>query len=51
VVVECPITFHRRVGVSKGGNVNNWRGFKVGMNMIRGIVFGWKTKEHDVSLS
>jgi hypothetical protein len=51
VVVECPITFHRRVGVSKGGNVNNWRGFKVGMNMIRGIVFGWKTKTHDVSLS
>jgi hypothetical protein len=51
VVVECPITFHRRVGVSKGGNVNNWRGFKVGMNMIKGIVFGWKTKKHDVSLS
>lgn len=25
-VVECPVTFHPRVGASKGGNVNNWRG-------------------------
>lgn len=42
VLVECPITFHPRVGVSKGGNVNDWRGFTVGMKMIRGITFGWK---------
>ena len=42
VLVECPITFHARVGLSKGGNVNNWRGLKVGLNMIRGITFGWK---------
>jgi glycosyltransferase involved in cell wall biosynthesis len=42
VLVECPITFHTRVGVSKGGNVNNWRGFTVGLRMIRGIVFNWK---------
>jgi len=42
VLVECPITFHPRVGVSKGGNVNDWRGFTVGMKMIAGITFGWK---------
>lgn len=42
VLVECPITFHQRVGVSKGGNVNNWRGFTVGMRMMFGIVCGWK---------
>lgn len=42
VLVECPITFHKRVGISKGGNINNLRGFSVGLSMIRGIVFGWK---------
>jgi cellulose synthase/poly-beta-1,6-N-acetylglucosamine synthase-like glycosyltransferase len=41
-LIECPITFHQRVGVSKGGNINNLRGFKVGVRMIFGIVFGWK---------
>jgi hypothetical protein len=41
IVVECPITFHQRVGLSKGGNVNNRRGFQVGMRMIAGILFGW----------
>lgn len=41
-VVECPITFHARVGVSKGGNTHNWRALQVGMRMIRGIVFGWR---------
>jgi hypothetical protein len=41
VVVECPITFHPRVGVSKGGNIDNWRGFSVGIKMIWGIAFGW----------
>ncbi|MGN6122606.1 MAG: glycosyltransferase, partial [Sphingomonas oligoaromativorans] len=30
ILLECPITFHARIGVSKGGNVNNWRGFTVG---------------------
>ena len=40
-LVECPVTFHPRVGRSKGGNVNNWRGLAVGLRMIRGIVFGW----------
>jgi len=42
VLVECPITFHPRVGVSKGGNTNNIRALKVGLNMIRGLTFGWK---------
>jgi len=42
VLIECPLTFHERVGVSKGGNINNLRGFTVGMRMIFGIVFGWK---------
>jgi hypothetical protein len=40
-VVECPITFHPRVGVSKGGNVNNFRALRVGTNMILGLCFGW----------
>ena len=42
VLVECPITFHPRVGLSKGGNVNNWRGFTVGTRMIAGLLFGWQ---------
>lgn len=42
VLVECPITFHQRVGLSKGGNINNLRGLLVGLRMICGIVFGWK---------
>jgi len=42
VLLECPITFHPRVGLSKGGNINNWRGLSVGSRMILGLVFGWK---------
>lgn len=41
VLVECPITFHPRVGASKGGNTNNLRAFSVGIRMMRGISFGW----------
>jgi hypothetical protein len=41
-MVECPITFHPRVGVSKGGNVNNLRALKVGFGMIFGLTFGWR---------
>ncbi len=41
-LVECPITFHPRVGASKGGNVNNRRALTVGLRMIAGIIFGWK---------
>lgn len=40
--IECPITFHPRVGVSKGGNTDNMRALKVGLNMIRGVTFGWR---------
>ncbi|WP_293882361.1 glycosyltransferase family 2 protein [Sphingomonas sp.] len=42
VLIECPITFHQRVGISKGGNINNLRGLSVGLRMMAGIVFGWK---------
>ena len=42
IVVECPITFHPRVGVSKGGNVSNRRALKVGLRMVWGIVTGWR---------
>jgi hypothetical protein len=41
--VEVPITFHKRIGDSKGGNVSNFRAAKVGMRMFLGIIFGWKT--------
>ena len=41
-LVECPITFHPRVGVSKGGNVNNVRSLQVGLRMIAGLCFGWR---------
>ena len=40
-MVECPITFHDRAGVSKGGNASNRRALAVGMRMIAGILFGW----------
>lgn len=41
-LVECPITFHPRVGASKGGNVNNARALRVGLRMISGLCFGWR---------
>jgi len=40
-VVEVPVTFHPRVGVSKGGNISNIVALRVGMRMIVGILFGW----------
>ena len=42
ILLECPVTFHARVGMSKGGNVNNWRGFTVGAKMILGMLSDWK---------
>jgi hypothetical protein len=45
IIVECPITFHQRVGVSKGGNTTNLRALKVGLGLIRGLTFGWKRAE------
>jgi hypothetical protein len=41
-LLECPITFHARVGKSKGGNVNNLRALRVGLAMMRGLMFGWR---------
>lgn len=41
-VIECPITFHKRIGQSKGGNVNNIVAFRLGMRMIRGILIDWQ---------
>jgi glycosyltransferase involved in cell wall biosynthesis len=41
-MVECPITFHDRVGVSKGGNTSDRRALSVGLRMIAGIVLGWR---------
>jgi len=40
-IVECPVTFHERVGASKGGNASNRRALQVGLRMMSGIVFGW----------
>jgi glycosyltransferase involved in cell wall biosynthesis len=40
-LVEVPITFYPRVGVSKGGNTSNSRAAKVGIRMMLGILFGW----------
>ena len=40
-IVEVPITFHKRIGESKGGNIDNFVALKLGLKMIRGIVFGW----------
>jgi GTP:adenosylcobinamide-phosphate guanylyltransferase len=44
-IVECPVTFHPRVGVSKGGNVSNQRALRVGLRMLLGIVVSWKIVE------
>jgi glycosyltransferase involved in cell wall biosynthesis len=41
-IVECPVTFHPRVGQSKGGNRSNLKALQVGCRMILGIVCGWK---------
>lgn len=40
-VIECPVTFHKRIGESKGGNANNYVAFKLGLRMIKGILTGW----------
>lgn len=41
-LVEVPITFYPRVGVSKGGNTSNMRATKVGLRMMLGVIFGWR---------
>ncbi|MGG6461975.1 glycosyltransferase [Solilutibacter silvestris] len=40
--IEVPITFHPRIGVSKGGNISNRVAIGVGLRMIKGIVTGWR---------
>lgn len=40
-VVECPITFHPRIGYSKGGNVNNRVAMKLGFRMMYGLIIKW----------
>lgn len=42
-LIECPITFHPRIGESKGGNIDNGRALKVGLGMMRGVTFGWRS--------
>ena len=44
-LVECPITFHPRVGASKGGNVSDRRALRVGLRMIAGLCLGWRLPE------
>lgn len=41
-ILECPITFHPRVGASKGGNVNNRIATRLGLRMLLGIFVDWK---------
>jgi glycosyltransferase involved in cell wall biosynthesis len=43
-LIECPITFHQRVGISKGGNASNIRALRVGLGMIAGLCFGWRSR-------
>lgn len=40
-VLEVPITFHKRIGLSKGGNIDNMVALRLGLKMIKGIAFGW----------
>lgn len=40
-IIECPVTFHPRLGVSKGGNVSNAVATRVGLRMIAGILTDW----------
>ena len=47
--IECPVTFHKRIGKSKGGNVNNYVAFKLGLRMMRGIVMDWNDKSAEVA--
>lgn len=46
-ILECPITFHPRVGASKGGNVNNRVATRLGLRMLFGIFVDWRGFGHD----
>ncbi|HTV39102.1 MAG TPA: glycosyltransferase family 2 protein [Candidatus Sulfotelmatobacter sp.] len=41
-ILECPISFHPRVGASKGGNVNNRVATRLGLRMLLGIFIDWR---------
>jgi hypothetical protein len=41
-ILECPVSFHPRVGTSKGGNVNNRIATALGLKMLLGIFVDWK---------
>jgi hypothetical protein len=41
-ILECPISFHPRVGASKGGNLNNRVATRLGLRMLFGIFADWK---------
>jgi hypothetical protein len=41
-IIECPVSFHPRVGASKGGNVNNRVATWLGLRMLFGIFVDWK---------
>ncbi len=42
LMVECPVTFHPRVGVSKGGNASFRKALTTGLRMMLGLTFGWR---------
>jgi glycosyltransferase involved in cell wall biosynthesis len=44
IIIECPITFHKRVGISKGASTN-FASAKIGLKMIFGIIFSWRIFE------
>ena len=46
-VVEIPITFYPRVGLSKGASASVWSALKIGIRMILGILFGWGKTSHE----
>lgn len=41
-IIECPISFHPRVGTSKGGNVNNRVALRLGLRMLVAIFVDWR---------
>jgi hypothetical protein len=45
-ILECPISFHPRVGASKGGNLNNRVATRLGLRMLLGIFTDWKGFAH-----
>jgi hypothetical protein len=46
-ILECPVSFHPRVGTSKGGNVNNRIATRLGLRMLLGIFIDWKGFAND----